>query len=296
MEEKQIRPRISVVIPALNEARNLPYVLPYIPPIVSEVILVDGHSTDETIAVAQRLLPTIRILKQTGKGKGNALIAGFAACTGGIIVMLDADGSADPNEIPRFVAALLAGYDFAKGSRFIAGGGSRDITPVRSAGNYGLSQLVNLLFKVRFSDLCYGYNAFWKYCLNYVDIDVDGFEVETLINLRVHKARLKIIEVPSFEYQRIHGTSNLDTFKDGWRILKIILREYCRNVASPPQLHRPATSSDPITPIPAAAVQSWQLHRPATSLDPITPIPDAVVQSWQLDQPLNLRKGTPTFE
>src|SRR5215472_17585166 len=136
--------RISVVIPTLNEAQNLPYVLPYIPPIVGEIILVDGHSTDNTIAVAQQLLPAIQIIKQVGRGKGSALKAGFAACTGDIIVMLDADGSADPNEIPRFVEVLMAGNDFAKGSRFKKGGGSDDISRLRSAGNYGLSQLVNL--------------------------------------------------------------------------------------------------------------------------------------------------------
>src|SRR2546425_6912720 len=140
-------PRISVVIPALNEAQNLPYVLPCIPSIVSEVVLVDGLSTDDTITVARQLLPAIRIVKQAGKGKGNALRAGFAACTGDIIVMLDADGSADPNEIPRFVEVLMAGNDFAKGSRFKQGGGSHDITFLRRAGNYGLSKLVNLLFR-----------------------------------------------------------------------------------------------------------------------------------------------------
>src|SRR5947209_18663483 len=135
VQEHQRQPRISVVIPALNEAPNLQYVLPHIPSIVSEVVLVDGHSSDDTIAVAQQLLPTIQIVKQMGKGKGNALKAGFAACTGDIIVMLDADGSADPNEIPRFVEALMAGSDFAKGSRFKKGGGSHDISPLRSAGN-----------------------------------------------------------------------------------------------------------------------------------------------------------------
>jgi len=225
MQEHQRCPLISVVIPALNEAENLPYVLPHIPSVVSEVILVDGHSTDDTIAVAQQLLPAIRIVKQTGKGKGNALKAGFAACTGDIIVTLDADGSADPNEIPRFVAVLLAGHDFAKGSRFTKGGGSHDITCLRRLGNYGLTRLVNMLCWTRFSDLCYGYNAFWKYCLDYVDIDCDGFEVETLISLRMHKASLKIVEVPSFEHRRIHGTSKLHTFRDGWRILKTIVKE-----------------------------------------------------------------------
>src|SRR2546423_5518844 len=91
--EKQQYPRITVVIPARNEAQNLRHVLPYIPSIVSEVILVDGHSTDDTIAVAQELMPTIHVIKQVRKGKGDALRIGFAACTGDIIVMLDADGS-----------------------------------------------------------------------------------------------------------------------------------------------------------------------------------------------------------
>ena len=229
------RPTISTVIPARNEASNLQYVLPHIPSIVSEIILVDGHSTDDTIAVAQQLLPTIRIIEQVGEGKGNAIRAGLAASTGDIVVLLDADGSSDPHEIPRFVEALVDGNDFAKGSRFAKGGGSHDITLLRSTGNYVLRKLVNMLFKAQFSDLCYGYNAFWKHCLNYVEIDCDGFEVEALINIRMHQAGLKIAEVPSIEYQRIHGTSNLNTFKDGWRVLKMILREYGRKASLAPQ-------------------------------------------------------------
>src|SRR2546429_1205662 len=149
MEEYQYYPPISLVIPAQNEVQNLQHVLPRIPSIISEVILVDGYSTDETIAVAQQLLPSIQIVKQTGKGKGDALRAGFAACTGDIIVMLDADGSTDPREIPRFVEVLMVGNDFAKGSRFIKGGGSDDHTFIRYLGNYGLSKLASGLFKAR---------------------------------------------------------------------------------------------------------------------------------------------------
>jgi glycosyltransferase involved in cell wall biosynthesis len=241
----QQRPLISVIIPTRNEAQNLHYVLPYIPSIVGEVILVDGNSTDNTIEVARNLLPTIRIIKQKGKGKGDALRSGIASSSGDIIVTLDADGSADPNEIPCFVKALMAGHDYAKGSRFKKGGGSHDITLLRHAGNYWLSKLVNILFQAHFSDLCYGYNAFWKYCLDYVEIDSDGFEIETLINIRMHKARLRIIEVPSFEYKRLYGISKLSTFKDGWRVLKTILRER-RTVSSPP-----LPFSGPINPFDA---------------------------------------------
>ena len=139
--------------------------------------------------------------------------------------MLDADGSTDPNEIPRFIAALLQGNDFAKGSRFIAAGGSHDITPLRSLGNYALSQLVNILFGTRYSDLCYGYNAFGKHCLDRIHIDCDGFEIETQINIRMHKAGLNIVEVPSVERPRLFGQSNLRTFRDGWRVLKMIVKE-----------------------------------------------------------------------
>jgi glycosyltransferase involved in cell wall biosynthesis len=226
---------VSVVLPTLNEAQNLRYVLPFIPPIVSEVILVDGNSTDDTVTVAKQILPEVRIVKQTKKGKGNALQAGFAASTGDIIVMLDADGSTDPTEIPRFVQPLLEGYDCAKGSRFMKSGSSHDITIIRRLGNHLLCQLVNTLFHTRSSDLCYGYNAFWKHCLNHVDITCDGFEVETQIYLRMHKAQLKIAEVPSIENQRIYGKSNLHTFRDGWRVLRTIIKEWVRDQSSLPQ-------------------------------------------------------------
>ena len=116
--------KISVVIPTLNEERNLNYVLSNIQQWADEVILVDGHSADQTVKVALELCPTVRVVMQEGRGKGNALRTGFAAATGDVIVMLDADGSTDPSEIPMFVGALLAGADFAKGSRFLQGGGT----------------------------------------------------------------------------------------------------------------------------------------------------------------------------
>jgi glycosyltransferase involved in cell wall biosynthesis len=217
--------RVSALIPVRNEALNLYHILPHIPPIVSEVILIDGHSTDNTIKVAQQLLPTIHIITQPGRGKGDAIRAGLAACTGDIIVLLDGDGSTDPKEIPRFVEMLMQGNDFAKGSRFIKGGGSSDITLLRRLGNYGLCQLVNLLFGEQFSDLCYGFNAFWLYCVDYNVVDCTGFEVETQLSLRMCKAGLNIVEVPSMEHPRIYGQSNLRTFQDGWRVLMTILKE-----------------------------------------------------------------------
>jgi glycosyltransferase involved in cell wall biosynthesis len=229
-------PTVSVVIPAKNEARNLPLVLLALPEGLHEVILVDGDSTDNTVQVANELFPEIIIVGQTRKGKGNALACGFAAATGDFIVMLDADGSTDPTEIPRFVDALKHGADFAKGSRFMPGAGSSDISRLRQRGNWVLNKIVNLLYGTRYTDLCYGYNAFRRDCLEAISLDPtvgpfddpsemqwgDGFEVETLINVRVAKAGLRVFEVPSFERNRFYGCSNLNAFSDGLRVLRTI--------------------------------------------------------------------------
>lgn len=224
-EWRPAAPRISVVIPALNEAQNLPYVLPRIPAEVYEVILVDGHSTDETVALAQDLMPDIQVMVQQGRGKGDALRSGFAACTGDIVVMLDADGSTDPAEIPLFVGALRAGADFVKGSRFLLGGGTADMPVHRKLGNRAFVFLTRLLFGARYSDLCYGYNAFWLDVVDRLSLSATGFEVETMMNIRAHRVGLRIAEVPSFEHKRKYGEGQLRTFADGWRVLKTIFAE-----------------------------------------------------------------------
>ncbi|MFE3491764.1 glycosyltransferase family 2 protein [Streptomyces sp. NPDC059175] len=220
-----IAPPVSVVIPAMNEAENLPHVFNTLPDWIHEVVLVDGNSTDDTIDVARELRPDVKVVKQVGKGKGDALISGFAACTGDIIVMVDADGSADGQEIVSYVSALVGGADFAKGSRFANGGGTDDMTPVRKLGNRVLCGIVNAKFGARYTDLCYGYNAFWRHCLDRITLDCTGFEIETLMNIRVVKAGLRVQEVPSHEYLRIHGVSNLSAVRDGLRVLRVILQE-----------------------------------------------------------------------
>jgi glycosyltransferase involved in cell wall biosynthesis len=227
-------PRVSVVIPAKNEARCLPEVLVELPEGLHEVILVDGGSTDGSAAAALSVRPDLRVVRQTRRGKGNALVCGIAACTGDVIVLLDADGSADPAEIAHFVAALVAGADFAKGSRFLGGGGSADLTVLRRLGNAALAAVMNRLYGTSFTDLCYGYNAFWRHCVKDLALPEsegstaafgDGFEIETVIAAHVATAGLAVTEVPSFERERFYGTSNLNTWRDGWRVLCAILLE-----------------------------------------------------------------------
>jgi glycosyltransferase involved in cell wall biosynthesis len=261
------RPTVSVVVPALNEERNLPYIAARMPRDVDEIVFVNGDSVDQTAQVARQLWPDAVHVRQTRRGKGNALACGIAAASGDIIVMIDADGSTDPLDIPRYVGALVSGVDYAKGSRFIQGGGSADITKFRQLGNRVLNGLVNILFSTRYTDLCYGYNAFWRRCVGEMrlpDVDAvdsqwgDGFEIETLVNVRVAAAGLNIVEVCSYESSRIHGLSNLRAVPDGTRVLRTILREY--RYARDAKKRPPSAGGPPVegigSPRPTAAAEA----------------------------------------
>jgi glycosyltransferase involved in cell wall biosynthesis len=263
-ESGKSEPTVSVVIPAKNEALNLPHVFARLERDRYEVILVDGNSKDETVSVARQHWPAINVIEQTRKGKGNALACGFEEATGDFIVMLDADGSNDPAEIPRFIEALKGGADFAKGSRFMPGAGSSDISRLRRIGNFWLNKVVNLVYGTRYTDLCYGYNAFRRECLNVMELEAgnvegadegtmlwgDGFEVETLINVRIAKAGLRVAEVASFERTRHFGASNLNAFSDGFRVLRTIHDERKRGA-------RRAAKSSAVSPRDAGA--SWSV-------------------------------------
>ena len=207
--------KVSLVIPTLNEGRNIGFVLEHVPDRVDEI----------TIAAARAVRSDVVIVQQVGAGKGSALRAGFAAASGDIIVMMDADGSMDPAEILSYVHAIEAGYEFVKGSRAIKGGGSEDLTLIRRFGNFALTSAVNVLFLVPFSDLCYGFVGFRKDRLDDLALMSRGFEFETEIAIRAIKVGLRIAEVPSNESNRRFGTSNLSAFRDGKRVLRTIIRK-----------------------------------------------------------------------
>lgn len=217
---------VTLVIPAKNEAANIAWVLEQVPTCVDEIVLVDGNSTDATLVTARFYRPDVRVVVQPSTGKGDALRAGFLAASGDVIVMIDADGSMSPKEIPHFLYFLSNGYDFVKGSRFMGGGGSLDITRLRRLGNRGLLLLTNTLYDAHLTDLCYGFCAFHRRYLSYLDLTTPGFEIETQMTICAIRAGLRIAEVPSLEMPRRHGKSNLRTFRDGTRVLRTVLREH----------------------------------------------------------------------
>ena len=219
-------PRISVVICTLNEAENLPSVLPYIPKWVYEVIIVDGHSTDNTVEVVHQLLPDAKIVTQVGKGKGNALRIGFLIAAGDIIVTMDADGACPPNDIVAFITCAEHGWDFVKGSRF------KFQTPKgkprhRIFGNWLITVTFNILFNKKYTDLCSGYNAFWREkVLKALELwPEDGFENEPWINSRIAKTGLRVCEVGYIENPRLHGEVKETSWRQGVKAIKSIARE-----------------------------------------------------------------------
>ncbi|RZT14398.1 glycosyl transferase family 2 [Mycobacterium sp. BK558] len=217
---------VSIVIPALNESANLIHVLPRIPDWVRQVILVDDGSTDGTADVARQLMPHIEVVRNhRPRGKGNALRTGFEHAQGSLVVQIDADGSEAPEEIIRFIAALLSGAEVAKGSRFISGGGTSDMTTVRKLGNRVFLLLCRLLYGVRWTDFCHGYIGFRADAIPRLELDASGFDIEAQIALRAVDRGLAICEVPCYEQARVTGEGHLLTFRDGWRVLKTIVRE-----------------------------------------------------------------------
>jgi glycosyltransferase involved in cell wall biosynthesis len=218
-------PKITALICTLNEESNLPHVLPKVPAWVNEVLVIDGHSTDKTIEVARKIRPDIRILFQPGRGKGDALRYGIEHASGDIVVTLDADGSTDPDDIYRFICPLLAGHDFVKGSRFL-NGLPRHKPWHRIIGNWLIVLTFNIMFFKKYTDLCSGYYSFWKKAINRVALrTTDGFEDEPLINARVAKAGLKVIEVGYIDGGRIEGETNAPSWRQGFKSIKTIIRE-----------------------------------------------------------------------
>ena len=218
-------PKVTAIICTLNEEESLPNVLTRIPEWVDEIIIVDGHSNDRTVEIAKELCPRVKVLYQPGRGKGDALKHGAKNAAGDIIVTLDADDATDPAEMTKFIEPLIRGYDFAKGSRFI-GGFPLNKSKRRIFGNLAIAGLFDLLFISKYTDLCSGYNAYWKNKMERVDLSsTDGFENEPLFNIRVRKAGLKVIEVGHVDRGRQKGEVKEASWRQGFKAVKGILRE-----------------------------------------------------------------------
>lgn len=223
---------VGIMIPTLNEEKNIHEVLYKSNEIgYNNILVIDGQSIDNTIKVATK--GGAKVVLQIGRGKGDAIRQVFnnRYIDYEAIVMMDADGSMDPAEIPAFVEALNSGADIVKGSRFLKGGRTYDMEGLRRCGNSILMSVVNLLWSANYTDLCYGYAVFSKRAVEKLApvLESEGFEIETELFIKALDLGLVVKEVPSIEYARKNGVSNLHTFKDGFKILKTIFKEFLRS-------------------------------------------------------------------
>ena len=218
-------PYVSVVIPTLNEEKNIGAAIKGVKNVLDgtsyEIIIVDGNSQDRTVQIARSLGAKIMFDEI---GKGSALIKGMGAAKGDVIISMDADLSHRPNELKLLIAGIEAGYDICMGSRFLTGGGSDDMPLIRRLGNKFFLIMVNVFFGSSYSDLCYGYRSFSHDTVRKLHLNETGFGIETEINIKSTKLGLRAVEVPSYEKRRVSGEGKLNTFRDGWSILKVIIR------------------------------------------------------------------------
>lgn len=227
--EQKLKPtctNAAVIIPTLNEEKNIIEVIEKLRHLgFTNILVVDGNSKDRTAAIAKKL--GVHVITQNGSGKGDALRQAFSyyGLNGDPIVMMDADGSMNPEELFRLIETIQQGADLAKGSRFIRGGYTKDMTLIRRIGNSLFVLLVNLIWSTHYTDLCYGFAAFKREAIEklYPHLKSRNFEIETEIFIKAKTLGLRVVEVPSVELPRRHGKSNLKAYKDGFKILRTVL-------------------------------------------------------------------------
>jgi glycosyltransferase involved in cell wall biosynthesis len=219
-------PKVSVVIPCLNEAENIEACVRRALDAIEaggfegEVVVADNNSTDGSGDLASAA--GARVVHEARPGYGSAYLAGFAAARGEYIVMADADLTYDFAEIPRFVAEL------DKGAQLVMGDRMDNIHPGampwlhRYVGNPVLTGILNVFFKTGVSDAHCGMRGFRREILPILDLRTTGMEFASEMVIRASKEKLRIAEFP-IEYHPRGGESKLSSFRDGWRHLRFLL-------------------------------------------------------------------------
>ena len=221
------RPLVSVVMPCLNEEAAIGACIEKIQRtfgtagIAGEIVVCDNGSTDTSVAIAERM--GARVVHESRRGYGNAYLKGFAEARGTYLVMGDADDTYDFSLIPEFLSAMTErGYDFVTGSRYL-GGGDKHVTLLhRFVGNPGLTAILNLLFRTRYTDVYCGFRGFTREAYERIRPVSPGMEFNLELAINAQLAGLRITEIP-IELGPRKGESKLRTFRDGWRSLRMML-------------------------------------------------------------------------
>jgi ubiquinone/menaquinone biosynthesis C-methylase UbiE len=229
-------PAVSVIIPARNEAGNIENIFRRVPELGSqtELVFVEGHSNDKTYGTIERLAKEYahrpsRLFRQSGEGKGDAVRLGFEKATGDILMILDADLTVLPEDLPRFYEALISGKgEFVNGVRLVY--------PLENESMRFFNILGNKLFSLAFSwllgqpikDTLCGTKVLWKSDYEKISKNREYFgnfdpfgDFDLLFGAA--KLNLKIVEMPVRYRSRIYGETNINRWRHGWLLLKMVL-------------------------------------------------------------------------
>jgi ubiquinone/menaquinone biosynthesis C-methylase UbiE len=227
-------PRVSVICPCRNEAGNIQQIVERLPAMgtQTELILVEGHSQDDTLAVCRKMaasLPekNITVLVQEGRGKGDAVRLGFSRASGDVLMILDADASVAPEDLPHFYEALVSGKgEFINGCRLVYTMDPKAMRFLNLLGNRFFALLLSTLIGQPIKDSLCGTKVLWR--SRYEEIargrayfgPFDPFGDFDLL-FGAAKLNLRIIEMPIRYRQRTYGTTNISRFADGWLLLRM---------------------------------------------------------------------------
>jgi len=228
------RPRVSVIVPARNEAGNIAAILDRTPEMGAgtEIVFVEGHSKDRTLEtireeVARRPERRCIVEQQTGKGKGDAVRLGFEKATGDVLMILDADLTVPPEDLPRFVDALTRGTaDFVNGVRLVYPMEQRAMRPLNLAGNKFFGFAFSWLLGQPIKDTLCGtkvlfaedYKQIAAGRVHFGDFDPFG-DFDLLFGAA--KLNLKIVDMPVRYRERTYGVTNISRFRHGWLLLRM---------------------------------------------------------------------------
>jgi ubiquinone/menaquinone biosynthesis C-methylase UbiE len=234
LENTRRRPSVSVICPCRNEAGNIKQIAERLPMMGSEteLIFVEGNSSDNTLAVCQQVAAStpsmkIRVLKQTGRGKGDAVRLGFSEAKGDILMILDADVSVAPEDLPYFYDALVFGKaDFVNGCRLVYTMDPKAMRFLNLLGNRFFALLLSKLMGQHIKDSLCGtkvltrsdYEVLARGRSYFGQIDPFG-DFDLLFGAA--KLNLKIVEIPIRYRQRVYGSTNISRFADGWLLLRM---------------------------------------------------------------------------
>lgn len=230
------KPSVSVIIPARNEAGNIENILKRVPTFGSdtELVFVEGHSSDKTYEIIEQTMRQFpdkkcKLLRQPGRGKGDAVRFGFTEAEGDILMILDADMTVPPEDLLRFAEALASGKgEFINGVRLVYPLENQSMRFFNMVGNKFFSLAFSWLLGQPIKDTLCGTKVLWK--RDYLKIaknrdyfgNFDPFGDFDLL-FGAAKLNLKIVEMPIRYRSRSYGDTNINRWRHGWLLLKMVL-------------------------------------------------------------------------